>query len=315
MAGGVEVLIAHRNNAEQLRRCLDALAAQTERPAVCVIDDASTDETPQLIPSAYPDVRYLRLDSNVGFSRANNHGIRTSTADWVVLLNNDTVPEPNFIEALRAAWSRSGAEMVAATLRKPAGPIDSAGIEVDRSLVAFDLLHGRPYAPDEVARLAPLAPCAGAGAYRRDVLTAVGGFDEAMFAYLEDVELGIRLRMAGARCAVAPDTFAWHEHSAFWGSGSARKNRRMGDSRGYLCWKYGRDLTLRERARGWVVDGVVYAGQIAIDRNAGALRGRLEGLRRRRGRSRPAAHAQFARVPRSDVPVRAALRRRLGRRR
>jgi GT2 family glycosyltransferase len=315
MAGDVEVLIAHRNNVEQLRRCLDALAAQTVRPAVCVIDDASTDETPDVIPAAYPEARYLRLDRNLGFSGANNQGIRTSTAEWVVLLNNDTVPEPNFIEALRDGWSRSGADMVAATLRKPAGAVDSAGIEVDRSLVAFDLLHGRPYDAGEVARLEPLAPCAGAGAYRREALLDVGGFDEAMFAYLEDVELGIRLRMAGARCAVAPDTFAWHEHSAFWGSGSVRKNRRMGDSRGYLYWKYGRDLTLRERARGWVVDGVVYAGQIAIDRNAGAPRGRVEGWRRRRGLPAPGTHPQFERVPRRDVSVREALRRRLGRRR
>jgi N-acetylglucosaminyl-diphospho-decaprenol L-rhamnosyltransferase len=315
MAGGVEVLIAHRNNAAQLRRCLDALAGQTVLPAICVIDDASTDETPDVIPAAYPDVRYLRLDRNEGFSRANNHGIRTSTAQWVVLLNNDTVPEPNFIEALQVAWSHSESDMVAATLRTPAGPVDSAGIEVDRSLVAFDLLHGHPYDPEAIARLEPLAPCAGDGAYRRDALLEVGGFDEAMFAYLEDVELGVRLRMAGARCAVAPGTFAWHEHSAFWGSGSARKNRRMGDSRGYLCWKYGRDLTLGERARGWAIDGVVYAGQIAIDRNAGALQGRLEGWRRRRGLPLPAAHPQFERVPRRDLSVRSALRRRLGRRR
>jgi GT2 family glycosyltransferase len=315
MAGDVEVLIAHRNNVDQLRRCLDALAAQTVRPAVCVSDDDSTDETPDVIPGAYPDVRYLRLDRNLGFSGANNRGIRTSSAEWVVLLNNDTVPEPNFVEALRDGWSSSGADMVAATLRKPAGAVDSAGIEVDRSLVAFDLLHGRPYDPAEVAQLEPLAPCAGAGAYRREALLDVGGFDEAMFAYLEDVELGIRLRMAGARCAVAPDTFAWHEHSAFWGSGSARKNRRMGDSRGYLYWKYGRDLTLRERARGWVVDGVVYAGQLAIDRNAGAPQGRIEGWRRRRGQTAPGGHPEFARVPRQDVSVREALRRRLGRRR
>jgi GT2 family glycosyltransferase len=311
----IEVVVAHRNNVAALTRLLKALREQTLPCAVCVVDDASTDETPDVIPLTFPEVRYERLERNVGFSRANNHGVRSSSADWVVLLNNDTVPEPNFVEGLRNGWSRSGADMVAATLRKPAGAVDSAGIEVDRSLVAFDLLHGRPYDAGEVARLEPLAPCAGAGAYRREALLDVGGFDEAMFAYLEDVELGIRLRMAGARCAVAPDTFAWHEHSAFWGSGSARKNRRMGDSRGYLYWKYGRDLTLRERARGWVVDGVVYAGQIAIDRNAGAPQGRIEGWRRRRGQTAPGGHPDFARVPRQDVSVREALRRRLGRRR
>src|SRR3954464_8051386 len=190
---GVEVVVAHRNNVPALSRLLTALRAQTEPCGVCVVDDASTDDTPAVIPAQFPEVRYERLDINVGFSRANNHGIRSSTAEWVVLLNNDTVPEPNFVEALRRAWERSGADMVAATLRKPGGAIDSAGIELDRSLVAFDLLHGSPYEPAAVAALEPLAPWAGAGAYRRDLLLEVGGFDEAMFAYLEDVELGIRL--------------------------------------------------------------------------------------------------------------------------
>jgi GT2 family glycosyltransferase len=310
----IEVVVAHRNNVEALTRLLTALRKQSEPAAVCVVDDASTDETPDVIPAAFPEIRYERLEHNVGFSRANNHGIRTSLAQWVVLLNNDTVPEPNFIEALRRAWEGSGADMVAATLRRPDGMIDSAGIEVDRSLVAFDLLHGRPYAPEEVARLEPLAPCAGAGAYRRDALLTVGGFDEAMFAYLEDVELGIRLRMADARCAVAPDTFAWHEHSAFWGSGSARKNERMGHSRGYIVWKYRRDLSAAERLRGHVIDALVYSGQVAIDRNAGAVRGRAKSAVQRARRRPPPAHDGFALVPRAPLSAGAALRRRLGRR-
>ena len=309
-----EVVVAHRNNVPALTRLLTALREQTERCAVCVVDDASTDDSPQVIAREFPEVRYERLETNVGFSRANNHGIRTSVAPWLILLNNDTVPEPNFVEALRRAWDSSGADMIAATLRKPTGEIDSAGIEVDRSLVAFDLLHGRPHDPQAIAALRPLAPCAGAGAYRRDALLEVGGFDEAMFAYLEDVELGIRLRMAGARCAVAPDTFAWHEHSAFWGSGTARKNERMGHSRGYVMWKYRRDLGAAERLRGHLIDAVVYSGQLAIDRNAGAARGRARGALERGRRRPPASHAGFDRVPRATLSVSAALRRRLGRR-
>src|SRR5436190_8449423 len=151
MRPAIEVVVAHRNNVPALTRLLTALRAQTAARDVCVVDDASTDETPDVIPEAFPEIRYERLDENVGFSRANNHGIRSSSADWVVLLNNDTVPEPGFVEALREAWETTGAEMLAATLRKPDGTIDSTGIEVDRSLVAFDLLHGRPYDPEGIA--------------------------------------------------------------------------------------------------------------------------------------------------------------------
>src|SRR5947208_15029117 len=120
MNGDVEVLIAHRNNVSKLRRCLDALTRQSVAVSVCVIDDASTDESPEAIPSEYPDVRYLRLERNVGFSRENNHGIHSTAAPWVVLLNNDTVPEPDFVERLLAARERSSARAVAACLRRTA---------------------------------------------------------------------------------------------------------------------------------------------------------------------------------------------------
>jgi GT2 family glycosyltransferase len=315
MAGDVEVLIAHRNNLSKLRRCLDALAAQTLPAAVCVIDDDSTDSTPRAIPAEYPHVRYLRLAANEGFSRANNHGIRSTQAPWVVLLNNDTVPEPDFLERLLAARDRDGARAVAACLRRMDGSVDSLGIRVDQSLIASDIGHGADYETAVARAVTPLAPCAGAGLYETALLRELGGFDEAMWAYLEDVELGVRMALAGVRCAAAPDAVAWHDHSASFGSGTAFKNRRMGDSRGYLCWKYGRDLTPAEKARGWLIDGVVYAGQLVIDRNSGALRGRVEGWRRRRGIDRPAAHPGFAHVPRARSSVADALRRRLGRRR
>jgi GT2 family glycosyltransferase len=315
MQEDVEVLIAHRNNLPKLRRCLEALRAQTLPGAVCVIDDASTDETPLVVPAQYPEVRYLRLADNEGFSRANNHAIRSTQARWVVLLNNDTVPEPDFLERLLAARDASGARAVAACLRRMDGSVDSFGIEVDRSLIASDLGHGCAYETAAARPLEPLAPCAGAGLYETSLLHELGGFDEEMWAYLEDVELGLRMAIAGVRCAAEPDAVAWHDHSASFGSGTAFKNRRMGDSRGYLCWKYGADLTVAERARGWLVDGVVYAGQIVIDRNAGAVRGRLEGRRRRGGAEPPAAHPGFERVPRARTPVRRALARRLGRRR
>lgn len=306
----------HRDDLRSLRGTLDALRAQTRPPnGVCVVDDASTDATPDVLPAEYPEVRYVRLERNAGFATACNTGVRTSAADVVVLLNNDTVPDTRFVEEVMAARAATGAAMVAACLRRRDGSVDSFGIELDRSLVAFDALHGEPYDPERAAGLRVLAPCGGAAAYDRAAFLAAGGFDEAMFAYLEDVELGVRLALAGERCAVAPRAFAWHLHSAYWGSGSARKNERMGDSRGHIIWKYRAALGPSARLRGWAIDLVVYLGQVAIDRNAGALRGRWRGWRRRRGLAPPPVPAGLEALPYADVTVRGALGRRLARRR
>jgi GT2 family glycosyltransferase len=310
------VVIPTYNRIESLRRTLDALRAQSEAVAVTVVDNGSADGTVGTLAADYPEVRVEALPANLGFGAAVNRGIAATDAPLVLLLNNDTVVPPDFVATVVDAQERTGAAMVACCLRSPDGPIESLGVEVDRALVAYDVWHGEPYeramieVPPE-----PLAPSGGAAAFARAALDEVGGFDEHLFAYLEDVELGIRMRLAGFSCAVEPAAFAWHEHSATLGSGTGAKNRLMGRSRAYLMWKYGGAIDRPARLRGWAIDAAVYSGQIAIDRNAGALRGRLAERRRLAGAPRPSAPSAFDRVPRVERPVGRALRMRLARRR
>ena len=311
-----EVVIPHLNRASALRRALDALREQSEPVAVTVVDNGSTDASLEMLARDYSEVGVLALGRNLGFGSAVNRGVAESEAALVILLNNDAVADRRFVELLLEAQAESGAEMVAGCLREPGGGIDSLGIEIDRSLIAYDAWHGEPYERTESElpqRL--LAPCGGAGAYLREAFDGVGGFDEEIFAYLEDVELGIRMRLAGMRCASAPAAFAWHEHSGTLGSGSAAKNRLMGASRAYLLWKHGRARGPAAIARGALIDGIVYAGQAAVDRNLGAVRGRLAERRRLAGRARPGADPKLANLPYAERSVREALRMRLARRR
>ena len=313
--GTAEVVIPTWNRRESLRRTLESLRSQTAPVAVTVVDNGSTDGTAEMLAREFGEVRGVRLGSNLGFGAAVNRGVAAAESEWVVLLNNDTVAEPSFAAELIGAAEGAEANMVAGCLRRADGAIESLGVEVDVSLVAYDVWYGEPY--ERVMRDSvpePLAPSGGAAAFRREPLLELGGFDEDLFAYLEDVELGIRMRLAGGRCAVAPRAVAWHEHSATLGSGAPAKNRLMGRSRGYLLWKYGAGLSLRARARGAVIDGAVYAGQAAIDRNLDALRGRIEERRRLRGRGRPPADPGLASLPLVERPLSEALRLRLARR-
>jgi GT2 family glycosyltransferase len=186
-------------------------------------------------------------------------------------------------------------------------------MEVDRTLTAYDFGHGDPYPSPGHAAWRPFAPCAGAAAYRREAFLAVGGFDEAIFAYLEDIDLGVRMRLAGMDCALAYDAWAWHEGSGTLGSGSPAKNRLMGRSRRYLVWKWGRSMAPADRARGIAVDAAILAGQAVVDRTLAGLRGRLRGGAPSGG-ARPPAAPGFAALPFADIGVRGALRRRLLRR-
>ena len=310
----VEVLIPNWNRASLLPVVLDSLRAQSATPAVCVIDNGSSDGSADMVEHDFPDVRVIRLSKNLGFGAAVNAGARSSRADLIALLNNDAVADAHFVERIDATSRSSGAEMIAACLRQPDGSVDTLGVVLDQSLVPYDLAHGEPYAAAANSDLVPFAPCGGAASFTREAFLRIGGFDETLFAYLEDVDLGIRMRLAGMRCAAAYGAFAWHEHSATLGSGTAAKNRLVGRGRGYLLWKYGANLSRSERMRGLLIDGVVYAGQAVLDRNLGAIHGRMAARRSRPSRSRPLPAPGFASLPLARIGLAKSLRLKLSRR-
>lgn len=289
---------------------LDGLREQTVPTAVCVVDNGSSDGSAELVAEAYPEVRLLRLGSNRGFGAALNAGARTSEAEILGFLNNDAVPDRRFVEELVRCATSSGAEAIAGCLVLADGAIDTAGVQVDESLVAYDHLHGEPYPPGGDFE-SPLGPCGGAAAFRRSPFLELGGFDEGFFAYLEDVDLAIRLALAGMRCEIAPDAFAWHRHAGTLGAGSAEKNRLLGRGRARLLWKYGSGLSRRSRLRGLAVDALTYTGQLALDRNAGAIRGRMEERRAHRGQS--AESVPLDRLPLLELGAAESLRRRWAR--
>jgi GT2 family glycosyltransferase len=174
-----------------------------------------------------------------------------------------------------------GVMSAAGVLRDQREPslVESAGVEIDRTLLGFDYLNGEPVAALDRGVPAPIGPSGGAAAFDRAAFLDVGGFDERLFAYWEDVDLALRMRRRGWRCGLAVDALGTHAHSATLGSGSERKNYLMGFGRGYVLRKWGVMRSPRRAAAVVARDIVICAGQIAIDRNAAGLRGRVNGFR------------------------------------
>jgi GT2 family glycosyltransferase len=201
------VVVPNFNGRRWLPGCLDSLAAQTLAPLeILVVDNGSTDGSDALAAQC-PDVRVLALGDNRGFGAAANRGIEETDAEAVALVNPDVVLEPDWLERMVAALGVSpdtgavACKMV--DLRAPDVLYDTGDLlrrdGVCEQRGRFQRDTGEFDAAGEV-----FAACAGAALYRRGAVLDVGGFDERFFLYLEDVDLGLRLRLAGWRCRYEP---------------------------------------------------------------------------------------------------------------
>jgi len=303
------VYIPHFNGFGHLENALRSLAAQTRPVEVVVVDNGSSDGSPELLRERFPEVSLVELGRNLGFGPALNRAVAEHQGDPLILLNNDAEAEPRFVEAILEA--ADGVETVAGVLVQQADPtlIDSAGVVADRTLMGFDYLHGEPL--ERAATAAdPLGPSGGAALYRLEPFRAAGGFDERIFLYYEDLDLALRLRAAGARCRLASEARAVHAYSASLGAGSGEKYARTGWSRGYMLRRYGVMSRPGRAIRALGAEAAICAGQLVGDRTAAGLRGRLRGWRAGGGlERRPIEESALL-----DVSLRAALRMRRQRR-
>lgn len=208
------VIIPNWNGGEPLTTCLRALRSQTRRDfELVVVDNGSTDDSIARVRAMWPEARVIRNAVNRGFAIAANQGIAAATTPYVALLNNDTAPHADWLEALVNALENAGSEVGSAAslmlqMERP-DLVDSAGDELTRHGFAHKRGHGLPAGgfaePCEV-----LSACAGAALYRRAFLEKAGGFDETFFAYLEDVDLGLRGQWLGYKCLFVPGARVLH---------------------------------------------------------------------------------------------------------
>jgi N-acetylglucosaminyl-diphospho-decaprenol L-rhamnosyltransferase len=272
-----DVVVVTFNGREVLASCLERLRAQTHPHALIVVDNGSSDGSSELVRERFPEATLVALPENRGFGRGVAAGVAAGRGEAIVLLNDDVEVEPRFVEAIVAPLETDpGVGMVAGLTTIPGTDlVDGFGIELDVTLAAYNRLRRRPLGetPGVLAM-----PSGGAAAYRRTAFEAAGGFDDALFAYGEDVDLGLRLRAAGWRTAAAPGARGVHLGGATAGVDSPAQRRLAGFARGFLLRRYG---VLRSTAapRALLVDSLVVAWGLVRFRTAIPLRARLAGWR------------------------------------
>lgn len=224
MAGsGVAVIIVSWNASALLSGVLDALARQTLTPRrVLVVDNGSDDaEVTAALLAVRTGVEWFPLPDNRGFAAANNLGIaRCTDVEFIALLNPDAFPRPEWLARLVSA-ARANPESggFASRLLCHDNPGILDGVGDCMSIYGKPRRRGHGIKADGLF-LKPesvFCPSAAAALYRRQALVEVGGFDEDYFCYVEDVDLGFRLRLAGHKAMYVPDAVVHHVGSATTG--------------------------------------------------------------------------------------------------
>lgn len=221
----VSVIIVNWNSGDWLKQCIRGVAQQTLRPQrILLVDNASTDRSLYGIETILPDVEIIRETKNLGFAKANNIALSfIEDTQWIVLLNPDAVPEPDWLENLiHAAQEYPEYSFFACKMLDAADPsrLDGIGDVYHTSGHAWRQGFGRnsTYGKEKVKEC--FAPCAAAAMYRTDIMRQAGGFDERFFCYFEDVDFGFRLRLLGHRCLYVPQAVVAHAGSAMTGKRS-----------------------------------------------------------------------------------------------
>ncbi len=239
----ISVVIVNWNGKHLLTECLDSLLAQDVRDVeIVLVDNGSQDGSVEFVRERYPAVHVVNLPENLGFAGGNNAGIRVARGRFIALLNNDTRVDHAWLADLLAEAGASPRTigMWACKILSYDNPdvIDNVGLllypdGLGRGKGRLEKDQGQYDLPDEA-----LCPSGCAGLFRREMLDEIGLFDEEFFAYADDVDIGLRARLAGWGCRYVPSARVYHKYSSSSSAYSPLKAFLVERNRIWVLLKY-----------------------------------------------------------------------------
>lgn len=238
------VIVLFWKGRQYIQQCLDALNKQTYADfEIILIDNASPEPLPDGLLENYPNlhIRFSRQDQNLGFAGGNNLGASLAEGKYLALLNSDAFPEPDWLENIRAAIERYPGYFFASKQIMANTPdrLDGEGDVYHISGLAWRRSYNRPVSESQSVEDEVFSPCAAAGVYPKEAFDLVGGFDTDYFAYVEDIDLGFRLRLAGYKCIYLPTAVVYHV-----GTGSTGLKSELSTYYGHrnLIWTFFKNM-------------------------------------------------------------------------
>jgi GT2 family glycosyltransferase len=215
LAQQTSVVTVAYNSGPFLRELVASIYQTEPEVEVVVVDNASADGAVGSVKAEYPALRIVRSEQNLGFGGGSNLGAARAGGSYLVFVNHDALLSGGWLEALVSPLAEDpsvGLVTPKVLLRGDPGRINVAGLDVHLSGISMCRGLGAPRtALDEASEVAAISGVAFA--IRRDLYEALGGFDEAYFLYMEDVDLSLRAWLAGTRCLYVPRAVVQHDYA------------------------------------------------------------------------------------------------------
>lgn len=209
------VIIPNLNGGAELLKAVMSLYAQTLTCYVIIVDNASTDRSIENVKATYPEIEVIQNECNYGYAGGVNPGLRRAMelgATYVAPFNDDAAADKDWLKHLVAFLERSEQYGAACCkVLKEDGTLDSTGDYLTNWGLPYPRGRGETDEGQYDRQIDIFAASGAASLYRVDALKEVGLFDEDFFAYYEDVDLGLRMQLAGWKVGFVPESKVFHK--------------------------------------------------------------------------------------------------------
>jgi GT2 family glycosyltransferase len=212
----ISVIIVNWNGKHWLQTCLGSLRRQTFSDfEVILVDNGSQDGSVEFVCQHFPEVNVLALGENLGFTGGNIAGYALARGNLIVLLNNDTEADVDWLREIYAAsvqYQAAGSFASKMMYFDNRDRIENCGFDVGRTGTTVDLGRDEPDGPEWSTPRKVFGACGGAAVYRRSMLNEIGFLDADFFMIYEDVDLSFRAQLSGYSCVYLPRAIVYHRY-------------------------------------------------------------------------------------------------------
>jgi len=213
------IIILNYNGTKFLQDCIDSIIRETNSPyEIIVVDNNSPDNSGELFSKKFPEIKFILNENNVGVPEGLNIGIKNSSGDFVVLLNNDLIVMPDWLENFFKAYEKTGNALYQPKSLKFRDPsvLDGTGCMIN--LFGFGFARNKGVKDEgKYSKQEEISYASGTCMFApKKIFDEIGYFDPTFFAYHEELDLGWRARIFGYRSYYVPQAIIHHHGSAHW---------------------------------------------------------------------------------------------------